>query len=155
MSSVNTPLVTEFWQPFPTAGVALIMPSTVKNGELEAAIEAGKMSSRGHTVNLECLQFRCGLRVHSFFEWNNLDLNPSCGISGMMIGNSGKGIKDIVQLHVFSNVENEFGLYGGISPTYSYHAFSICIPVLYNRILSIPERLTMITCALQIGYTFK
>jgi len=139
------------WEPYTTAGFSCTFPSAFPLLNCFAGLETGTLHQKRGSGAVQILDMAFGVRLLLPEVAHGFSCSPFASLSSVMAGmkNGQIGIKG---LHVFSDVENEFGVTVGISPTYHWRRFEVEIPLFYERIFSTPDRFSCIGLSLLAGY---
>ncbi len=142
------------WKQYPTAGAYLAMPSTLSWLSCIAGGEAGEITDKSNTFDIQCIHVRFGIMIDNLIKHSHLQLRPEAGVSGMMVGGD-DGIIDIENKDVFANVENEYGIYIGIEPVFTWKKLRFSLPIRAERTFSSPERFDAVIISGLLGYQIE
>ncbi|NLL14367.1 MAG: hypothetical protein GX267_13275 [Fibrobacter sp.] len=145
----------DLWKSYNTAGLSFEFPSRMNHLYCEAAFETGHTLNKLNTTSAHLLHIHFGVQ-YSFstpIKW--LKIVPQISITNTMV--SDFNVFDALfktDRISFADVENEYGLRGGIEPRIVFRNFSIGIPVIVERTFSHPDRFDLFLITINAGYTF-
>lgn len=151
-STYRTPLHSENWSPYVSCGVSIGMPTYVPGISIEPGFELGVIKHAKRKISAECIHLRNAIKFDTLFIVKSFSLNPYIGLSSMMVGNARDGEIDIFHQYIFSTVENEYGLFAGVSPKFAFGKMIVGLPVEVESVLSSPRKFVLLNIALKIGF---
>lgn len=139
------------WKPYATAGLSCAFPSTIDLLCCFASFETGTLHQKNGDVTVQIFDMAFGLQLLTPAA-KGFGCSSFASLSSIMAGmrNGRIGIKG---LHTFSDVENEYGVTVGVTPSYTWRRFEFRLPLCYERIFSAPDRFTCLGVSLQAGYS--
>ena len=138
------------WLPYTTGGLSFTMPTTLPMISCFVGGEVGILVPRNGGYDIQAIHTEFGIKADLFRSGRKFGISPVAGLSSTMVGIH-EGRLDI-QLHTFRNVENEYGLFAGLSAWYRWKRIEVRLPVYVDRVLSFPQRFTTVVTRLQLGY---
>lgn len=156
-ASVRSPIgkTADLWNRYNSAGLSFEFPSRMNNLICEAAFETGHTFSELNTSSAYLLHVHFGVQysINTPIKW--LKIVPQISITNTMVSNT--NVFDALfktNRISFADVENEYGLRGGIEPRIVFRNFFIGIPLIVERTFSHPDRFDLFIITVNTGYTF-
>ena len=139
----------ERWSSFPVAGLELDLDVPIPRVHLNALLLVGRMEHKTRS-NLEVVTAVQHLSpVFAMYSHpKGLFLDLQAGITNTMIQISRKSGR------VLAVTENEFGVSGGIRPSFRRKGIYLTAPLLVHITFSAPEQLQMFSIGVGIGRDF-
>jgi len=141
------------WKSFQTYGVSVGVPTPSNFMNVRFTMNCGKLSYYTDAIN-DHVVVKNVISFHLFSPWfkqNRFTICPLVGITNMMYARMDK---KIIDKHVFSTSENEFGVVGGVEPLWRYKKYTFAIPFIIDCVFSYPETFSTISAGLLIGMVF-
>ncbi|HLV29990.1 MAG TPA: hypothetical protein VKY57_00335 [Chitinispirillaceae bacterium] len=141
------------WESFQTYGVSFGVPTPCNFLNVRFTMNCGKLSYytdaiSDHVVVKNVISFHF---LPPWFKQNRFTVCPLVGLTNMMIARMDK---KIIDKHVFSTSENEFGLVGGVEPLWKYKKYTFAVPFTIDCVFSYPEKFSTFRAGLLIGMVF-
>lgn len=156
-ASIRNPIgkSADLWKQYNTAGLSFEFPSRMNNLFCEAAFETGHVFNKLNTSSAHLLHIHFGVQysIDTPIKW--LKVVPQLSITNTMV--SKFNVFDALfktDRISFADVENEYGLRGGIEPRLVFRNFFIGIPVIIERTFSDPVPFDLFLINVNTGYTF-
>lgn len=141
------------WKSFQTYGVSVGVPTPSNFMNVQFTMNCGKLSYYTDAIN-DHVVVKNVISFHFFPPWfkqNRFTICPLVGITNMMYARMDK---KIIDKHVFSTSENEFGVVGGVEPLWRYKKYTFAIPFIIDCVFSYPETFSTFSAGLLIGMVF-
>ncbi len=156
-ASIRNPIgkSADLWKHYNSAGLSFEFPSRMNNLYCEAAFETGHVFNKLNTSSAYLLHIHFGVQysIDTPIKW--LKVLPQISITNTMVSKS--NVFDALfktDRISFADVENEYGLRGGIETRLVFRNFFIGIPVIIERTFSDPVPLDLFLINVIAGYKF-
>ena len=147
----------EYWNRYITTGVHMDFPTYIPKMLIHLSMEAGMIDKKDETI-LDVKIFHSAVSASYDFPIvkNRLSVRPRVGLSNVII--TTMKLKEFFnidkEMKIFNDVENEFGIVGGIEPVLKIKRFQISMPITGTMILSLPNYLITADISLNAGVVF-
>jgi len=146
-----------YWNRYVTTGVHMDFPTYIPKMLIHFSVEAGMIDKKDETI-LDVKIFHSAISASYDFPIaiNRLSIRPRIGLSNVII--TTMKLKEFIdidkELKIFNDVENEFGIVGGIDPVLKIKRFQISMPITGTMILSQPNYMITADISLTAGIVF-
>jgi hypothetical protein len=140
------------WNKFATAGLFLEGPTAMGNLYWIGSAEAGRIREINYLAKVNVMNLRLGVKYQYQILKSCFSILPEICMVDMMI--STQDITEALQnLHLFADVENEYGFSLGIEPRFTFKSFFAGIPIRAEKIFSKPKNFELLIFSINAGFT--